>query len=71
MPGMDTKALTESVVPAQRAAAAALALAGMLRTARALTQTRRTIDLAGLDQEVGRLCAAALDLPPADGRATT
>lgn len=39
-----------------------------VRTARALAEGRRRIDLAGLDDMVGRICARALDLPPAAGR---
>lgn len=41
---------------------------GALRLAGALAQGGRRLDLAGLDQMVGRLCAQALDLPPAQGR---
>jgi len=41
---------------------------GTLKIARALVEANRTIDLAGLDQMVGRLCAGALDLSPAAGR---
>lgn len=37
--------------------------------ARALVESGRAIDLAGLDAQVGLLCAKALDLPPAEGRA--
>lgn len=44
-------------------------LEGMLRVAMALVAAGRPIDLAGLDQRVGRVCAQALDLPPAEGRA--
>jgi hypothetical protein len=40
-----------------------------LRVARALVDARRDIDLAGFDQEAGRLAAAALDLPLAQGQA--
>jgi hypothetical protein len=47
----------------------ARAAVGTLRMARALAQSRRSIDLTGLDQEIGRLCAAALDLPLAQGQA--
>lgn len=54
--------------PSERAALSAEALAGTLRVARVLAQSDRKIDLAGLDQDVGRLCAAVLDLPPAEGR---
>jgi hypothetical protein len=66
---MDMYAKTAPPSPADRAVASARALAGTLQLARALAQMRRPIDLTGLDQQVGRLCAAALDLPPADGRA--
>ena len=43
-------------------------VAVMLRMARALIDSRRHVDLAGLDAMVGPLCARALDLPPAQGR---
>jgi hypothetical protein len=41
----------------------------MLRVARALVQSQRPVDLAGLQDTIGRLCAAALDLPRDQGRA--
>ena len=44
-------------------------LGGMLTLTRALAESGRRIDLAGLDDLAGRLCAACLDLPPEDGRA--
>jgi hypothetical protein len=44
-------------------------LGGVLRLARVLAAARRPLDLAGLDDLAGRLCAAALDLPPEQGRA--
>ena len=44
-------------------------VAGALRLAGALAQGGRRLDLAGLDQMIGRLCAQALDLPPDQGRA--
>jgi hypothetical protein len=37
--------------------------------ARGLVEAGRHIDLAGLEDQVGLLCAKALDLPPEDGRA--
>jgi hypothetical protein len=40
-----------------------------LRVARALVESRRPVDLAGLQDAVGRLCAAALDLPRAESGA--
>ena len=43
-------------------------ITGMLTVARALAEMRRPIDLTGLDDAVGRLCAACLDLPPEAGR---
>lgn len=36
--------------------------------ARALAGSGRPVDLAGLDQAVGLLCAKTLDLPPDQGR---
>src|ERR1044071_273316 len=42
---------------------------GTLRVACALVRQGRRIDLAGLEEHVGRLCAASLDLAPGDGRA--
>ncbi len=51
---------------------AAEALAGSLtntvRLARAMTEARRAVDLSGLEEQVGLLCAKALDLPPEQGR---
>lgn len=41
---------------------------GTLRMARALVESRRPVDLGGLQYAVGRLCAAVFDLDPADGR---
>lgn len=45
------------------------AICGTLRVARALVAADRSVDLAGLQEAIGRLCAAALDLPPEAGRA--
>ncbi len=39
-----------------------------LRMARALAAGCRPLDLGGLDHDIGRLCAASLDLPRAQGR---
>ena len=44
------------------------ALAGTLRIAEALARSERRIELIGLDQQVGRVCARILDLPPAQAR---
>jgi hypothetical protein len=43
-------------------------VAAMMRVARALLQNRRQVDLGGLEHDVGRLCAAALDLPFEQGQ---
>ena len=53
------------------AAVSALAdeLSRTIGLARALAQSGRTIDLAGLDTRIGLLCAKSLDLPPEEGRA--
>jgi len=55
--------------PETLAAALAEAACGTLRVARALVDARRSVDLAGLQNAIGRLCAATLDLPAAQGRA--
>lgn len=41
------------------------AMEATLAVAEALVIERRRIDLAGLEREVGRICAAALAVPPA------
>jgi hypothetical protein len=46
----------------------AQALDGVLRVAEGLVRARRRVDLRGLDDTVGRLCAYCLDLPPEHGR---
>src|SRR4051812_13236561 len=71
-PAMDTPAQNEPPAhprPVEHAAALADSVAATLRIARVLMDASREIDLSGLDQEAGRLCALALDLPPAEGRA--
>lgn len=40
----------------------------VLATAEALARANRLVDLSGLEEICGRLCAAALDLPPETGR---
>ena len=44
-------------------------IGGVLRLARVLAAAHRPLDLTGLNDLAGRLCAAALDLPPEQGRA--
>ena len=48
---------------------AAEGVAGLLRLARGMLDGGRRVQLDGLDQMVGRLCARCLDLPPEEGRA--
>ncbi len=42
---------------------------GVLRMAASLVAAGRIVDLAGLQDSVGRVCAECLDLPPEQGRA--
>lgn len=44
------------------------AVAAMLRLARGMVAAGRRVNLDGMDQMVGRLCARCLDLPPEEGR---
>lgn len=44
-------------------------LAATIRLSRAMVETGRRVDIAGLDGGIGLLCAQALDLPQAQGRA--
>ncbi len=42
--------------------------ARLLAVARALASQGREVELTGLDDRIGQLCARALDLPPRHGR---
>lgn len=44
------------------------AVATMLRLARGMVAAGRRVNLDGMDQMIGRLCARCLDLPPEEGR---
>lgn len=44
------------------------AVAAMLRLACGMVAAGRRVNLDGMDQMVGRLCARCLDLPPEEGR---
>ena len=44
-------------------------LIDVMRYASRLVSGQRSVDLAGLDQQVGLICAKVLDLPPSEGRA--
>ncbi len=48
---------------------AAQATTRVLDLALALTKAGRRVDLAGIDNRIGQLCAQALDLPPGLGAA--
>jgi hypothetical protein len=54
--------------PAVAVTALADELTKTVALARALVQSGRAIDLAGLDRQIGLLCAKSLDLPPDEGR---
>lgn len=54
--------------PIERVRAAVVALRRTAALARAFAEAGRPIDLAGLDGQVGLVCARALDLPPEEGR---
>lgn len=54
--------------PSERVRSAADAMTTLLRVAEALAESGRAVDLDGLTAHIGRLCAAALDLPPDRGR---
>jgi len=55
--------------PAASVAALADGIGNTLRMARALAEAKRPIDLTGLDNLIGILCARMLDLPLDQGRA--
>jgi hypothetical protein len=52
----------------RRSEALADGVSATLQMTRALIEARRHVDLAGLDQMMGLLCAQTLDLPPDQGR---
>ncbi len=53
----------------QRLTVLASRLSRTIGIARALAQNGRTVDLTGLDDGIGMLCAQTLDLPTPEGRA--
>ena len=57
-----------SPCPATAVDAALDAMLGTVAVARALLEAGRRVDLAGLDREIGALCAAAIALPQREGR---
>jgi hypothetical protein len=67
-PSPDPHTSSPRTTPLGSARDLAQGISGTLRMARALAEAGRPIDLAGLDDPVGLLCAKSLDLPPAQGR---
>jgi hypothetical protein len=66
----DSRGLCAPDADEMRLRAAQAMAAGLLRTVRiaaALVAAGRTVDLDGIDDLIGRLCARALDLPPEQG----
>ncbi len=61
-------ALPLAAAPSAPASLAAR-LATTIATARALARNGRRVDLAGLEDGIGQLCARTLDLPHAEARA--
>ena len=68
-PNSDGPAQPASFDPAHAVARYIEDLRKTIAVATALTKARRRIDLAGLEQAVGVLCAKTLDLMPDEGRA--
>jgi hypothetical protein len=54
--------------PFEAVSALAGELTKLVELSRTLVDAGRTVDLAGLDGQVGLLCAKSLDLPPDQGR---
>ena len=62
----ETPAFPDTPIERVRVGVASLRRTASL--ARALAEAGRPVDLAGLDGQVGLVCARALDLPPEEGR---
>jgi len=60
---------TDAAIPIANVSACLQHLARTLAIAHGLLRAERQVDLTGLDAEIGFVCAQALNLPPADGRA--
>lgn len=63
-----TAPLSPAPDPVLAVRAATEAMLGTIAVARALVEGGRRVDLAGLDREIGTICAAALALPAAEGQ---
>jgi len=64
----ELQAFKPAIDPRQRLTNLACRLSTTVALARALKQGGRQLDLAGVEDGVGILCAQALDLPPDDAR---
>jgi hypothetical protein len=60
---------TATSAPLMELRAFAVDVTQTLGVARGLVEAGRYVDLVGLEVQIGLLCAKALDLPPAEGRA--
>jgi hypothetical protein len=61
-------ATARHATPLAQTRALAHAIAGTLRVARGFVAAGRRVDLVGIEEPVGLLCARSLDLPPEQGR---
>jgi len=68
MPHLPEAWAPPAVLPAQRVLDLGSRLARTLGVARALAESGRDLDLRGIEDGVGRLCAQTLDLPPPEAR---
>jgi hypothetical protein len=68
MPDTVPPAAQPAEAPAESVRALAEELTKLVDVASALVNSDRAVDLTGLDDEVGLLCAKTLDLSPDDGR---
>jgi len=68
MPETVSPAAQPTTTPVEAVRTLADELTKLVDVARALVDSDRAVDLVGLDDQVGLLCAKALDLPPDDGR---
>ena len=57
-----------SIQPIEAVCALSDELMNVLNVAKSLLEAGHSIDLTGLNDQVGLLCAKSLDLPPDDGR---
>jgi hypothetical protein len=66
MPNLPDVMAPPAALPVQRVAELGSRLSRTLGVARALAESGRQLDLRGIEDGVGQLCAQTLDLPPQD-----